>query len=252
MLGGLEGDEARPEFTSGDTEHNGSEIDNAENGDANSEETEPDDTWIWADSDNSENNDTDDGDTKHTHSENGDADNEESEYDDFDSDHEATGHTKTDDSEGKDSDNINDIKSFLAHTARLYLSGLTAHNAVKMGKISGEEHAQQQENLFLRLDTIKRSPSRDRALEIWTTMREGMRGIGDADRQMEFLKETIRVMEEKEGWEESIEEVLARLPNARKRRCREEDEKVESWAEKVARISRPEFKRRRVERDVDY
>jgi hypothetical protein len=45
---------------------------------------------------------------------------------------------------------------------------------------------------------------------------------------------------------------LARLPNARKRRRREEDEKVESWAEKVVGISQPEFKRRRVERDVDY
>ncbi|KAH8756914.1 hypothetical protein BGZ57DRAFT_859431 [Hyaloscypha finlandica] len=254
MLDGLEDDEARSELTSGDSEHNDSEIDHAENDDANSKEPELDDTCngMWADSDNSENDDTDDGDTEHTHSENGDADNEESEHDNFESDYEATGHTETDDFEGKDSDNINDIKSFLAHTARLYLSGLTAHNAVKMGKISGEEHAQQQENLFLRLDTIKRSPSRDRALEIWTTMREGMRGIGDADRQMEFLKETIRVMEEREGWEESIEEVLARLPNTRKRRRREEDEKVESWAEKAVKISRPEFKRRRVERDVDY
>jgi chromosome segregation ATPase len=248
MLDGLEDDEAQPELTSGDSEHNDSEIDNAENGDANSEEPEPDDTWngIWADSDSSENNDTDDDDTEHSHSENGDADNEASEHDDFESDQEATDDAETDDSESEDSDNINDIKSFLAHTARLYLSGLTAHNAVKMGKISGKEHARQQENLFLRLDTIKRSPSRDRALEIWTTMREGMRGIGDADRQMEFLKETIRVMEEREGWEESIEEVLARLPNARKRRRREDDEKVESWAEKIVRISRPEFKRRRV------
>jgi hypothetical protein len=239
MLDGLEDDESQPELTSGDSEHNDSEIDKSENGDANSEEPEPDDTCngIWADGDNSENDDTDDSDTEHAHSENGDADNEESEHDD---------------SESEDSDDINDIKSFLAHTARLYLSGLTAHNAVKMGKISGEEHAQQQEDLLLRLDTIKRSPSRDRALEIWTTMREGMRGIGDADRQMEFLEETIRVMEEREGWEESIEEVLARLPNARKRRRREEDEKVESWAEKVVGISQPEFKRRRVERDVDY
>ncbi|KAE9382144.1 hypothetical protein N431DRAFT_440927 [Stipitochalara longipes BDJ] len=180
------------------------------------------------------------------------------EYSDFDSDCDCAGYDSAaydyasdDDGETTDNDNVNEststseidnIKSFLAQVARQYLTGLISHNDFKMGNISADEHREQEATLFLELDMVKRTPSQEHALEVWTKMRNEMRGIGNGDRQMEFLRESVRVMEERREEEEVLEEVLARLPSAGKRR--REDEVVESWVE---RASGPQSKRRRVE-----
>jgi hypothetical protein len=159
--------------------------------------------------------------------------------------------SESDNSENDDWEDIGDIKYFLAHIARLYLNNLTAHQAFKLGKISGREHYQEEQILLASLEAFEKTRSRDRALEIWNATREGMRGIGDSDQQLHFLKETIRVMEAG-GEEKSLEELLDVLPKAtRKRSRREEDERVESWVQKAEKQCHPETKRRRVERGTE-
>jgi len=167
--------------------------------------------------------------------------------DSAESDNAVDNYSSNDNVEPKEIENnnfdINDLKTFLARISRLYLSGLVSHNDFKMGNISAEEHQEQEAIIFHGFDTIKRTPSRDHALEMWITMKNEVQMTGD--RRMQFLRESVRVMEDRNGGEEVLEEVLAKLPNARKRW--RENEVVENWVERVGRVSRPQSKRRRVE-----
>lgn len=149
------------------------------------------------------------------------------EFEDIDSEENNPENIDLEQAKSEDIDDIEDTKAFLAHFARLYLKRLKADRSFKLGKISGREQDREEADISKQLDSIRITRSRERAREIWLDMLGGMRGIGDADRQLEFLKETVRIMELREStwnglWKkvrgkETLEELLDRLPKARTR-----------------------------------
>ena len=140
------------------------------------------------------------------------------------------------------SSNINDIKRFIGHMARLYLIEAVSYNDLIKGNISAENHQEREDLIVARLDSIESTPSQEHALEIWIKRK---REIVALDLEIQFLDESVRVMGDRNGGEEVLEEVLAKLPNARKRH--REDENVENWVDGVERVSGQQSKRRRIE-----
>jgi hypothetical protein len=151
---------------------------------------------------------------------------------------------------------VNDMKAYLARIARLYHGDMMSNNAFKLGKISGRERDQQEAALFRIFRSIRITPGRRKALEMWKARRSEICGIGNLDGHLEFLRETIRVMGQERpaidglwspsyGRKETLEELLDRIPKAKKKKYEEESAKVLSWAGVAEMHPRPENKRSR-------